>query len=112
MARRDFKELFNRFSKEGVKSIIFAGADEAAEIAYLSLQEFDIEFAGIVDNDREGKDFFKYKVMPFERIKEIGADFIVVTSFLKRDEIHKKLMEADISPERISSIFPISPEDS
>ena len=111
-ARRDFKELFNRLYIEGVKSVLFAGADEAAEIAYLSLQEFDIEFAGIVDNDREGKDFFKYKVMPFERIKETGADIIVVTSFLKRDEIYKKLMEADISPESISSIFPISSEDS
>ncbi len=112
VARRDFKELFDRFFKEGVKSVVFAGADEAAEIAYLSLQEFDIEFAGIVDNDREGRDFFKYKIMPFERIKEIGADFIVVTSFLKRDEIYRKLLEADISPERISSIFPISSEDS
>ncbi len=107
-ARRDFKELFNSFYKDGVKSVVFAGADEAAEIAYLSLQEFDIEFAGIVDSEREGKDFFKYKIMPFERIKEIDADFVVVSSFLKRDEIYKRLIEADILPGNIKNIFPIS----
>jgi len=112
VARRDFKELFSRFSREGVKSVVFAGADEAAEIAYLSLQEFNIEFAGIVDNERVGKDFFKYKIMPFERIKEINADFVIVSSFIKRDEIYKKLMEVDISPEKISTIFPISSRNS
>ena len=107
-ARSDFKELFSRFYENGVKRVVFAGADEAAEIAYLSLQEFDIEFAGIVDNDRAGKDFFKYKIMPFEKIREMEADFIIVSSFLRRDEIYEKLMEADISPDKISSIFPIS----
>lgn len=111
-AKSDFKELFNRLYIEGVKSVVFAGADEAAEIAYLSLQEFNIEFAGILDNERAGNDFFKYKIMPFEKIKEIEADFIIISSFLKKDEIYKKLMEADITPEKIKSIFPVLTESS
>jgi DNA-binding MarR family transcriptional regulator len=111
-ARRDFKELFSKLYKKGVKSIVFAGADEAAEIAYLTLQEFDIEFAGIVDSERAGKDFFKFRIMPFERVIEIDADYIIVSSFLKRDEIYKRLIEVGISSERINSIFPISSESS
>lgn len=110
-ARRDFRQLFHTLYLEGIRKVVFAGVDEVAEIAYLSLQEFDIEFAGIVDNEREGKDFFKFKIMPFEKIKEIDADFIVVSSFLKRDEVYKKLLELNISPEKISSIFPISFKD-
>lgn len=106
-ARRDFKELFSRLHKEGVRSVIFAGADESAEIAYLSLQEFDIEFEGIVDNEPAGRDFFRYRIMPFERVKEINADFVIVSSFVKRDEIYKRLIEEGISPDRIKSIFPI-----
>ena len=106
-ARRDFKELFTRLHKEGVRSVIFAGADESAEIAYLSLQEFDIEFEGIVDNEPAGRDFFRYRIMPFERVKEINADFVIVSSFLKKDEIYKRLIEEGISPDRIKSIFPI-----
>ena len=110
-ARRDFKELFSKLSQDGVKSVVFAGADEAAEIAYLSLQEFDIAFEGIVDNERAGKDFFKYTVMPLERIKEIKADFVIVSSFLKREDIYKKLREVEIPPKKITSIFPLSIEN-
>jgi DNA-binding MarR family transcriptional regulator len=111
-ARRDFKELFSNLYKKGVKSILFAGADEAAEIAYLSLQEFDIGFAGIVDSELVEKDFFKYRIMPFEKIKEIDADYIIVSSFLRRDEIYKRLIEEGILPEKIKSIFPVSTESS
>ncbi len=106
-ARRDFKELFTKLQKEGVQSVIFAGADEAAEIAYLSLQEFDIEFEGIVDSEPAGRDFFRYRIMPFERVKEINADFVIVSSFLRKDEIYKRLIEEGILPDRIKSIFPI-----
>ena len=107
-ARRDFKELFSNLYNEGAKSVVFAGADESAEIAYLSLQEFDIRFAGIADVERAGKDFFKYKIMPLESIREIDADFIIVSSFLKRDEVYKKLIEEGIHPEKMKSIFPLA----
>lgn len=107
-ARRDFKGLFSNLYKEGVRSISFAGADESSEIAYLSLQEFDIKFSGIVDSKRAGKNFFKYKIMPFEGLKEINADFIIISSFVERDEIYKRLIDEGILPEKIKSIFPIS----
>ena len=107
-ARRDFKELFSNLYNEGVKSVIFAGADESAEIAYLSLQEFDIRFAGIADVERAGKDFFKYKIMPFERIREIDADFVIISSFLRRDEVYKKLIEEGIPQEKMKSVFPLA----
>jgi DNA-binding MarR family transcriptional regulator len=111
-ARRDFRQLFHTLYLEGIRRVVFVGVDEVAEIAYLSLQEFDIEFAGIVDNEREDKDFFKCRIMPFEKIKEIDTDYIIVSSFLRRDEIYKRLMEEGISPEKIKSIFPLSSESS
>jgi DNA-binding MarR family transcriptional regulator len=111
-ARRDFRQLFHTLHSAGVRKVVFAGVDEAAEIAYLSLQEFDIEFAGILDNERAGNDFFKYKIMPFETIGEIEVDFIIVSSFFKRDEVYKKLMEFNVSPQKIRSIFPVLTESS
>jgi len=107
-ARRDFKDLFISLHKEGVKSVVFAGADESAEIAYLSLQEFEIKFAGIVDSERKGKDFFKYKIMPFEMLKEVDADFIIISSFVKKDAVYARLINEGILPEKIRSIFPIT----
>jgi DNA-binding MarR family transcriptional regulator len=108
VARRDFKELFGKLQKEGTRDVVFAGVDESAEIAYLSLQEFNIEFAGIVDNDREGKEFFRYEIMPFERLKKIDADYVILSSFLRKDEVYRRIIEEGIHPEKIKSIFPIS----
>ncbi|MBI4685881.1 MAG: winged helix-turn-helix transcriptional regulator [Nitrospirae bacterium] len=107
-ARKDFGELFSELYKNGVRSVVFAGVDESAEIAYLSLQEFDIKFLGIVDNEPTGKAFFKYEIMSFERIKGINADFVIISSFLKKDEIYKRLIEEGITSQKIKSIFPVS----
>jgi DNA-binding MarR family transcriptional regulator len=107
VARKDYKKLFENLYKEEVKSVIFAGADESAEIAFLSLQEFNIEFAGIVDNRRAGKTFFKYRIMPLAHIAETSANFIIISSFLERDLIFSQLIDAGIHPERIKSIFPV-----
>jgi DNA-binding MarR family transcriptional regulator len=111
-ARKDFKELFSRLHHERVRSVVFAGADEAAEIAYLSLQEFDIKFAGIVDDEVAGGKFFRYKIKYLDEIKNIQADYVIVSTFLKRDEIYKKLIEVAIPPEKIRTIFPVTLEKS
>lgn len=112
VARKDFKELFAKLAREGVKSVVFAGADEAAEIAYLSLQEFEIKFVGIVDDEVVGKKFFHYKIKYLSEVKKIQADCIIVSTFLKRDKIYKKLIEIAIPPEKIRTIFPVTLEQS
>ena len=38
----------------GATKVVFAGVDEVAEIAYLSLQEFDMELAGAFDDTKKG----------------------------------------------------------
>ncbi len=106
-ARRDFRQLFNSLYLEGIRKVVFAGADEVAEIAYLSLQEFDIKFAGIVDNERAGKNFFKHKIKHFEKIKDFDTDYIIISTFLKRDEVYKRLIQHEIPSEKIKSIFQI-----
>jgi DNA-binding MarR family transcriptional regulator len=110
-ARRDFKDLYGSLYRGGVKNVAFAGADESAEIAYLSLQEFDIAFKGIVDDERVGKDFFKYEILPFEKITEIDANCVIVSSFVKRNDVFRKLIKEGILPEKIKSIFPLSVEN-
>src|SRR3990172_8926901 len=48
-ARANLKTLFSGLSNEGIKTVAFAGADEVAEIAYLTLQETPLKLAGVVD---------------------------------------------------------------
>ncbi len=107
-ARRDFKQLFTTLHKDGVKSVVFAGVDEVAEIAYLSLQEVDIELEGVVDDDKAGKSFFKTVVMPFNEITKIDCDRVILTTFIKRDNVYEKLLENSVPREKIHTIYQIA----
>lgn len=106
-ARSGLKELFQHLQDTGARSIVFAGADEVAEIAYLSLQDFDLKLVGVVDGEHSGKTFFKHAVLPFERIRELKADCVLLSSFVKRDEIYQRLIAAGIPPESIKTVFPL-----
>lgn len=89
-ARKDFKDLFERLEKAGVKRVVFCGVDEVAEIAYLSLQETGMELVGVVDNEHNGL-FFSYAVSPIEDVGSFDYDRIVVTSLKKDSTLSEKL---------------------
>ena len=106
-ARRDFRKLFHDLSAAGAKKIVFAGVDEVAEIAYLSLQEFDIELVGAFDDAKTGATFFKTVVLPFHEIRQREYDGVVLSTFLKRKEIYQKLLENSVAAEKILAIYDV-----
>jgi DNA-binding MarR family transcriptional regulator len=111
-ARRDFRQLFHTLQSAGVRRVVFAGADEAAEIAYLSIQEFDIEFAGIVDDKDAGKLFFRHTIKNLDEIRNMQADYVIVSTFLRRDEVFKSLIQQGLSSDKIKSVFQITGKSS
>ena len=108
-ARRDFRKLFDDLRNQGVRQVSFAGVDEVTEIAYLSLQEADIKLQGVYDDDRRGKVFFKAAVAPFHDLTDTDGNIIILTTYLKRATIYKKLLDQGIAQERIFSIYPLEP---
>lgn len=105
-ARSGLKELFSELRAEGVKNVAFAGADEVAEIAYITLQEMEMELSGVVDNELAGKQFFGRDIRPISKIRGMDYDCIVVTSYLKREKIYRELLENETPDEKIKNIFP------
>jgi DNA-binding MarR family transcriptional regulator len=106
-ARRNFHTLFHELSAKGAKKVVFAGVDEVAEIAYLSLQEVDIELAGVFDDTKKGTKFFKSVVMPFDEIHSTEYDRVILSTFLKREEVYRRLLENSVSGEMILAIYDI-----
>jgi len=104
-ARRDFRKLFHDLSISGATKVVFAGIDEVAEIAYLSLQEVDMELAGAFDDAKKGSKFFKTVVMPFHEIHTIDYDRVVLSTFLRREEVYQGLLENRVSDEKILAIY-------
>jgi DNA-binding MarR family transcriptional regulator len=104
-ARRDFRKLFHDLSLSGEKKVVFAGVDEVAEIAYLSLQEVDMELVGAFDDEKKGSKFFRTVVMPVHDIHSIDYDRVILSTFLRREEVYKGLLENRVSAEKVLAIY-------
>jgi DNA-binding MarR family transcriptional regulator len=106
-ARSGLKVLFHDLRADGVRRVVFAGADEVAELAYITLQETDLELSGVVDAEASGKKFFGRDIKPIIAIKDMSYDCIVVTSYLKSEEIYQELLRNGMRDKDIKVIFPI-----
>lgn len=104
-AKNNYRLLFQQLEREGVQQVVFAGADEVAEIAYITLQQTGLRLAGVVDMVKAGERFFALTVMPVKVILTMRYDRAVVTSYLRRREIHRALREHEVAERNISMIF-------
>ncbi|MBN2124861.1 MAG: winged helix-turn-helix transcriptional regulator [Deltaproteobacteria bacterium] len=105
---KDIKHLLLRkyrdMENSDVRSILFYGAGEVAELAYLYLQLSDIQLVGIIDEKGNGDHFFDFQVAGFERLKEKDWDMILLTRLEDPDRDIKNLMEHWVNRARIATI--------
>jgi DNA-binding MarR family transcriptional regulator len=106
-ARNNLKKLFSDLQVSGVQRVVFAGADEVAEIAYLTLQETDMELAGVVDEEKAGKLFFGREILPLKDISSMTHDSVIITSYVQRDILFKELLKNNVERKDIKTIFPV-----
>ncbi len=105
---RDIKLLLLKKYKEmeinNVQSILFWGAGEVAELAYLYLQQTNIQLAGIIDDEKQGMKFFDFKIERSHRVRQLEWDMIFVTRLEDVEKDIKKLLENGIPQERITTL--------
>lgn len=104
-ARKNLKILFKKMQDEGIRRVVFAGADEIAEIAYITLQETTIELIAVVDGERSGEQFFGRTILPLQAVKDMNYDSIVVTSHLHRKALYQELIQSKVDKKDIQTIF-------
>ena len=88
-----------------MKTVVFAGADETAEIAYITLQETRLVLVNVVDDDLSGENFFGRPVRPLQAVKDMRYDVVVVTSYLKRKQLYKQLNDAGVDKGSIRAVL-------
>jgi len=106
-AKNNYRQLFFELERSGAKRIVFAGADEVAEFAYITLLDTKLELAGVVDSDRAEEVFFGRKIQPMTGLNNMEYDSIVITSYLKRESLHHALLDHGIADKNIREIFAI-----
>jgi len=103
-ARQKLRDLYTDLEKQGITRIIFYGAGDLAEIAYISLQETTIQLVAIVDDAKRGTQFMKFLVADPARLDSIAYDRILVTTINSRNAILQRIAQSGISPELVIEI--------
>jgi DNA-binding MarR family transcriptional regulator len=103
-ARHKLQKIFLDLQTQGVRRIIFYGASDLAEIAYISLQQTNIELMAVVDDLKAGKSFLGLTIQEPAKLAEFSFDRILVTAVNSRKRILDKIAARGISPQRITEI--------
>jgi DNA-binding MarR family transcriptional regulator len=105
---KDIKTLlldkYAEMEKDGVNSILFFGAGEVADLAYLYLQLTPIYLAGIIDDSKKGKSFFGHEIAGIEGTGQADWDMILVTRLDHIEKTIDMLVEAGVDRNRIATI--------
>ena len=103
-ARQKLRDLYIDLEKQNLTRIVFYGAGDLAEIAYISLQETDIQLVAIVDDVKMGTQFMKLVVKDPVRLESFAFDRILVTTINSRSAILERIRQCGISSERVLEI--------
>ncbi len=101
-ARGKLRTLLSTLENDGIQTVIFYGASDLAEIAYVSLEETSLELAAIVDDFKSGERFLGLTVMRPSILTRLEYDKIIVTSIRSRDDIYENLVKLNIPMRKIS----------
>ena len=100
-ARKKIRMLLIGLEKQGVRSIVFYGVSDLAEIAYVSLQETEISLTAVIDDQKDGNKFLGYTVLDPVRINSVSYDRILVTTIESPNKTISILRNLKIIPEKI-----------
>ena len=103
-ARQKLSDLYAELEKQGAKRVVFYGASDLAEIAYLSLLETNLRLAAIVDDWKIGRKFMRFKVARPAILESISFDIILITSFNNTQIIKENIATIGISPQKVVQI--------
>lgn len=92
----------------GQKRVVFYGAGDVAEIAYVSLQRTDLTLVGVVDDRRHGRFFDMTIASPLQltadAVDRIEYAHVVVASIRHTDAIQARINELGVPPTRVSCL--------
>ena len=103
-ARQKLRELCADLEQQGVKRLVFYGAGDLAEIAYISLQETPIQLTAIVDDEKMGQRFMKQFVADPDRLNSIVFDRILITKLDSRESALQKIEQYNICADLVVEI--------
>ena len=102
--RQKLKRLFKRLDAGGHENIVFYGASELAEIAYLSMQETSLRLMAVIDETKRGRSFLGFNIEDPKILDHTPFDVILITSIDTHAELIDNLLKRGFAPEQIITL--------
>ncbi len=103
-ARGLIKTLFRDLEAQGKKRVVFYGATELAEIAFISLQETTIRLVAVVDRLKIGQTFLGFTIADPSVLPDMFFDRIIITAMSSEQKIMDQLLEDGMPGEKLALI--------
>lgn len=103
-ARQKLRIIFSDLTKNDNKKIVFYGAGDLAEIAYISLKESPMELVAVIDDKNAGEIFMDFVVATSDYLNTISFDKILITNIDDTENILKNILEKGISRNNVAML--------
>ena len=100
-SRQKLRQLFKDLEDTGVRRLVLFGASDLAEIAFLSLQETQIEVVGVIDDRSHNNNLLGVNVLDVAQVQELSFDRILIADGADRDSVLDQLSSNGVPPEKI-----------
>ena len=95
-------KLCERLKAEGKSRVVFCGVSKESEIVYLAALEADLDVLGIIDDEKGGSRWLKWRVKPLGMLKNIKCDHIIITDIMRFEPLAQALIAAGTDPKAIT----------
>jgi len=91
-------------ARQGHRRVVIHGTGEAAELAYLTIQELGLELIGVVDGDSQAERFLGRPVRPLGDLRPDEVDLVIVATFAPPERAISALTVQGIPRDKIISL--------
>jgi hypothetical protein len=95
------RRLFADLESQGVQRLVFFGASDLAEIAFLSLQETSIDLVALVDDRPDEKKLIGRNVTDASQLRTLSFDRILVTDERLREIVLNRILSEGVHRKKI-----------
>lgn len=85
-AKKVIKEKVEQLKNDGVNKVSIYGINHVAEVLFIVLKELGLRLDCVVDNDKNGEEWFGYKIIDMDEFLQSNTSVLILASFSK-DEI-------------------------
>jgi DNA-binding MarR family transcriptional regulator len=103
-AQKRLRELYRTLQEQEITRVVFYGAGEVADIAYLSMTGTQIQLIAVIDPSMAGKQFAEFTIGDSDKLETLDFDVLLITAVDQHASILDSFQKVEIPEKKIRFI--------